>query len=159
VLNAVNRALKSPKWIFQRAYSPLPVTHTLENIEFQTGNDFLGLEPAGCEYQKLFTASISEVEKIQILVQPQPKGLYSDGILSVYSEWFFSEHSRPRDHALIFSSQQWTTPECECPKRRGPRFIPLGRWMKFIFLQRRETFFLHASIERPRAVAAADGRS
>jgi hypothetical protein len=39
------------------------VTHTQENIEFQTGNDFLGLEPAGCEYQKLFTASISEVEK------------------------------------------------------------------------------------------------
>jgi hypothetical protein len=39
------------------------VTHTQENIEFQTGNDFLGLEPAGCEYQKLFTALISEVEK------------------------------------------------------------------------------------------------
>lgn len=159
VLNAVNRALKSPKWIFQRAHSPLPVTHTQENIEFQTGNDFLGLEPAGCEYQKLFTASISEVEKNSNFgAALRAIGTESSlrCLFRVIFQWTFQA---ARSRINIFQSTMNHT-WVRVPKEAWSTFHPLRKMDEIYFpAARRETFFLHASIARPRAVAAADGRS
>lgn len=158
VLNAVNRALKSPKWIFSSApilCCPWHIHRRISSFKLEmtsSASNLRGVNTENCSRRPI--PKVKKKFKFRVSLKALYP-IYRMCLFRAISQWAFQA---ARSRINIFQSTMnhtWS----ECPKRRGPRFIPLGRWMKFIFLQRRGLFLACINRAAESGVAAVDGRS